>query len=75
MDPPMLNISYIPTADNSSDLFTKSNDGATFEKHAKEYCGNDEYYKNWAEEGVEMRHWRLSPRKYSIIIISVRDIR
>ena len=46
MNPPMMNINYIPTEENSSDIFTKSNDGTTFEKHVLEYCGDDEYYKN-----------------------------
>jgi hypothetical protein len=36
---------WIPTDENSSDLYTKNLAGPKFEKHAAVYCGYDEYMK------------------------------
>ena len=34
---------WIPSGENSSDLFTKNLDGPLFDKHTAVYCGVDEY--------------------------------
>jgi hypothetical protein len=39
----IIEVYWIPTEDNSSDLFTKNLSGPIFEKHAAVYCGKDEY--------------------------------
>lgn len=39
----LLEIKWIPTTENSSDLFTKNLSGPAFEQHVKMYCGRDEY--------------------------------
>lgn len=39
----LINVLWIPTDENSSDLFTKNLSGPTFEKHTAIYCGHDEY--------------------------------
>ena len=39
----IIEVQWIPTADNSSDLLTKNLAGPDFEKHAAVYCGVDEY--------------------------------
>jgi len=57
----IISVKWIPTDDNSSDLFTKNLSGPAFEKHASVYVGKDEYMINGAmaneladsrEEGV-----------------------
>ena len=39
----IITVQWIPTNDNSSDLFTKNLAGPLFEKHTAVYCGHDEY--------------------------------
>jgi hypothetical protein len=39
----LIEVVWIPTDKNSADLFTKNLQGPVFEKHAREYVGNDEY--------------------------------
>jgi hypothetical protein len=41
----IIDVKWIPTDENSSDLFTKNLNGPKFEKHAAVYCGVDEYMK------------------------------
>ena len=41
----IIEVFWIPTDDNSLDLFTKNLMGPLFEKHVKVYCGEDEYMK------------------------------
>jgi hypothetical protein len=38
----VVNVEWIPTAENSSDLFTKNLAGPSFNKHVAVYCGADE---------------------------------
>jgi hypothetical protein len=42
----IIEVIWISTDDNSTDLFTKNLSGPTFEKHAAVYNGNDEYMKS-----------------------------
>ena len=39
----VLEVVWIPTDENSSDMFTKNLGGKLFEKHVMAYCGEDEY--------------------------------
>ena len=39
----LIKVKWIPTEDNSSDLFTKNLFGPLFEKHASVYVGVDKY--------------------------------
>ena len=39
----MIKVKWIPTEDNSTDLFTKNLFGPLFEKHASVYVGVDKY--------------------------------
>jgi hypothetical protein len=41
----IINVKWIPTDENSSDLFTKNLAGPKFEKHAAACCGYDEHMK------------------------------
>ena len=41
----IITVKWIPTEENSADLFTKNLSGPTFEKHVAVYCGKDEYMK------------------------------
>jgi len=41
----VVTVKWIPTAENSADLFTKNLAGPAFTKHMKVYCGTDEYSK------------------------------
>ncbi len=38
----VINVEWIPTAENSADLFTKNLPGPSFHKHMSVYCGDDE---------------------------------
>jgi hypothetical protein len=42
-------VEWIPSADNSTDLFTKNLSGPTFNKHVAVYCGADEVYDSQGE--------------------------
>jgi len=42
----ILEVKWIATDDNCSDLFTKNLAGPAFEKHAEVYCGHDQYMSN-----------------------------
>jgi len=42
----ILEVKWIATDDNCSDLLTKNLAGPTFEKHAVVYCGHDQYMSN-----------------------------
>ena len=42
----IIEVYWIPTEENSSDLFTKNLSGPTFKKHTAVYCGEDEYMKS-----------------------------
>lgn len=46
-------VEWIPSSENSSDLFTKNLSGPTFEKHATVYCGIDEYMQYVEQQGGE----------------------
>jgi len=48
----VLTLKWIPTDDNSADLFTKNLPGPAFAKHTAVYCGVDEYTKDSQREGV-----------------------
>ena len=39
----VIELFWIPTEENSSDIFTKNLPGPAFEKHTKVFCGKDEY--------------------------------
>jgi hypothetical protein len=39
----VIELFWIPTDENSSDIFTKNLPGPAFEKHVVAYCGEDEY--------------------------------
>ena len=41
----IITVKWIPTEENSADIFTKNLNGPAFEKHASAYIGNDEYMK------------------------------
>ena len=41
----VINVKWIPTDENSSDLFTNNLNGPKFEKRTAIYCGVDEYMK------------------------------
>jgi hypothetical protein len=47
----VIEVYWIPTEDNSSDLFTKNLSGPIFEKHAAVYCGKNEYMKSEEPKG------------------------
>jgi hypothetical protein len=38
-------VKWIPTEENSADIFTKNLNGPAFEKHATTYVGIDQYMK------------------------------
>jgi hypothetical protein len=42
----IINVEWIPTNENSTDLYTKNLAGPKFEKHTTVYCGQDEYMKS-----------------------------
>jgi hypothetical protein len=39
----IIEVKWIPTNNNCSDIFTKNLDGPAFKKHAEVYCGKDKY--------------------------------
>jgi hypothetical protein len=41
----VIELFWIPTEDNSADIFTKNLPGPAFEKHSAVYCGEDEYMR------------------------------
>ena len=42
----IIEVQWIAGDSNSADLFTKNLEGPLFEKHARVYCGDDEYMKD-----------------------------
>ena len=42
----VITLKWIPTDENSADLFTKNLAGPAFIKHVMTYCGVDEYGKD-----------------------------
>jgi hypothetical protein len=49
----IVEVYWIPTEENSSDLFTKNLSGPVFEKHTATYCGVDEYMKSEKPERAD----------------------
>jgi hypothetical protein len=49
----IVEVYWIPTEENSSDLFTKNLSGPVFEKHTATYCGVDEYMKSEEPERAD----------------------
>jgi hypothetical protein len=45
----IVNVEWIPTAENSADLFTKNLPGPSFYKHMSVYCGEDEVHGSQGE--------------------------
>jgi hypothetical protein len=41
----IITVKWIPTEENSADIFTKNCNGQAIEKHASAYIGNNEYMK------------------------------
>jgi hypothetical protein len=63
----VIEVFWIATEDNSADLFTKNLMGPAFERHAKVYCGEDEYMiseetKDSQREGVGDEKSTISDR-------------
>ena len=46
-----IEVKWISTVENSTDLYTKNLDYKTFEKHTRNYCGSDEYMM-----GIDVPH-------------------
>jgi hypothetical protein len=47
----IVTVKWIPTSENSADLFTKNLPGPLFNKHVSVYCGHDEYMEQVEREG------------------------